>query len=52
MRWDLRTGKPVVAVMPPRYELEKLKKVNMGLQLQNNPSKAETSHTYLQVTVE
>ena len=52
MRWDLRTGKPVVAVMPPRYELEKLKKVNMGLRLQNNPSKAETSHTYLQVTVE
>ena len=38
---------PNVAVISLCYKLEKYKELMMGLQLQNNPSSAETSHTHL-----
>ena len=37
----------IVAVISLHYELEKYKKLITGLQLQNNPSSAETSHARL-----
>ena len=36
-----------VVVISLRYEIEKYNELITGLQLQNNPSSAETSHTRL-----